>query len=320
MPGKTTESAKTASQSGRNGASLISDDKLRHLYATMVKCRLLEERARFLPGQRNFGAQEYTGNGREAAIVGCAIDLRPEDTIVPFPADHSAGFVKGFPLSVLLSGSYLETTGTRDEEATSPRPNGTSWHVVSAFSPGGAHVSVGAGIALANKMDKNGRVVVVFQPEQSAALVLWRETLAFCGIHNLPIVFVSLGAFLAEPLRQLEQSKEEHLNTNALQYGFPRITVDGCDVIAVYRVAHEAIAKARLDAGPTLIECAYKSPRAKEEDPIRLMASHLRNKGLWSDQFHKDLRTEFSRQLESAVSLLEKTTRQRGNGAHRTRN
>ena len=38
-------------------------------------------------------------------------------------------------------------------------------------------------------------------------------------------------------------------------FGFPRIPVDCNDVLALYRVGHEAVDRARIGYGPTLIDC-----------------------------------------------------------------
>ena len=73
------ESAKEASEN----TGLIGNEKLRQLYATMLKCRTLEERARVLFKQSKFTGNYYAAVGQEAAAVGTAIDLRVEDTIGP---------------------------------------------------------------------------------------------------------------------------------------------------------------------------------------------------------------------------------------------
>src|ERR1700733_11025681 len=81
---------------------LISHDKLRLLYATMLKCRTLEERARILFKQSKFTGNYYAAIGQEAAAVGTAIDLRPDDTIGPSHRDFITAFIKGAPLDKMF--------------------------------------------------------------------------------------------------------------------------------------------------------------------------------------------------------------------------
>ena len=48
-------------------------------------------------------------------------------------------------------------------------------------------------------------------------------------------------------------------------YGLPGVELDGNDVVAIYRAAGEAVARARRGAGPTLIECRTYRTRAHAE-------------------------------------------------------
>jgi pyruvate dehydrogenase E1 component alpha subunit len=49
----------------------------------------------------------------------------------------------------------------------------------------------------------------------------------------------------------------------------PGVSVDGLDVLAVYRAAREAVERARSGGGPTLIECVHyrAAPHATADDP-----------------------------------------------------
>ena len=111
----------------------------------------------------------------------------------------------------------------------------------------------------------------------------------------------------------------------AQAYGFPGITVDGNDVVAVYRVASEAIAHARKGNGPTLIECKtyrwyghseidpakYRDPeeveRWKANDPILNMEKYLMRKGLFSEEYKQKVAAEFSKELGVAIESAEKS-------------
>ena len=46
----------------------------------------------------------------------------------------------------------------------------------------------------------------------------------------------------------------EHLSIRATSYGIPGVTVDGNDVLAVYRAVSEGIDRARAGEGPSFIE------------------------------------------------------------------
>lgn len=135
------------------------------------------------------------------------------------------------------------------------------------------HGAIGA--ALANKTKKSGKVALVFGSNGNGDA--WRDALEVARVHLLPMIFVSAI--------DLARERRNHAPDNSkLEPGteLPQITVDGNDVVAVYRVAHEAIERARRDRGPTLIECApYRVQGRLHNDPVANMEGYLKAKGLW---------------------------------------
>src|ERR1700677_2093573 len=91
------------------GGSLISDAKLKQLYATMLECRLLAQHALRLRNQRR--AFYSASLGQEAIAAGCVIDLEPEDTVVLAPGGSVAALVKGAELSELIGQLYAPRSG-----------------------------------------------------------------------------------------------------------------------------------------------------------------------------------------------------------------
>ncbi len=96
----------TAAAAVSTGGSLISDAKLKQLYATMVQCRLLTERACRLRGHPRSAGLYAASMGQEAIATGCAIDLQPEDTIALAPHNAIASLVKGVPLAEIVVQLY----------------------------------------------------------------------------------------------------------------------------------------------------------------------------------------------------------------------
>ncbi|MGA2085513.1 MAG: hypothetical protein ABSG60_08345 [Terracidiphilus sp.] len=93
-------------QPAKNGFSLISSEKLLQLYSTMLKCRMIEDRTCILFNNNDFAANYDSAAGREAVAVGVAIDLFPEDTIVPSHGDLIPFFINGLPLETLSGGFF----------------------------------------------------------------------------------------------------------------------------------------------------------------------------------------------------------------------
>lgn len=309
----------------KSGFSLISNDKLIQLYATMVKCRMLEERARVLFKQSKFTGNYYAAVGQEASVVGVAMDLEPEDTIGPSHRDFITNFIKGAPLEKMFCQLYARATSP-DKGRSSPAHMGYApLNVITPSSTIAAQLNIATGVALANKMKKNGKIAVAFSGDGSTSLGFWHEALNFAGVQNLPILFVCQNNLWAESVPLKLQTKVEDISVKAQAYGIPGITVDGNDVVAVYRVAHEAIARARQGRGPTLIECKtyrwyghseidpakYRDPeeveRWKAKDPILNMEKYLTRKGLFTTESKQKIAESFNKELDAAIEFAEKS-------------
>jgi len=124
---------------------------------------------------------------------------------------------------------------------------------------------------------------------------------------------------------------DEDLRDRAEAYGIPGITVDGNDIVAVWRVTQESIHRARSGAGPTLIECrtwrwhaeADNSPtngRAKskvlharwQNDPLRHMEHYMKKRNLWQQAWKDRLTAEYKAALTDAVEFSGKSAQGSG--------
>jgi TPP-dependent pyruvate/acetoin dehydrogenase alpha subunit len=304
MVGKAKRTAAAPSAAAvSTGGSLISDAKLRQLYATMVQCRLLTERARLLHNERGL----YDASmGQEAIATGCAIDLRPEDTIVPEPHDLIASLVKGVPLRAIVAQlpSYC-TSPDHDRSA----------HM---------QLSVAQDVALANKQKNNSNVVVAFTCKAATALGCWHEALDFAAIRSLPIIFVVENNPWVDPASLKARGRVDDFTLQARSYGITGITVDGNDVVAVYRVAYECLKRVRQGGGPVLLEGKTYRPHGQARartrpalgsegldgwraprDPLTHMERYLTAKKLFTAQWKKQVVHEFSQKLDATVEAVE---------------
>jgi len=133
-----------------------------------------------------------------------------------------------------------------------------------------AELERASGVALREKTRKTGKATVVFAADTAGEA--WRDVLEVARVHRLPMVFVT-------ELREGNAAKNER----ELEPGteLPRIVVDGNDAVASYRVAHEAIERARRDRGPTLMECTtFRLKGRRVQDSVSMMKAYLRAKGM----------------------------------------
>jgi TPP-dependent pyruvate/acetoin dehydrogenase alpha subunit len=276
-----TREAVAAALAGSNGFSIISNEKLLQLYATMVKCRMIAERARILLEQNNLISNFDAVAGQEAVAVGVTLDLLKEDSVAFSQNGVVFNFIKGISLEMIF--------GALPSYAAQPNFD--------------AQLKRATGVALENKRKANGRVTVVFCGSGSASPEFWHDALSLADARQLPILFVCQNNFSAGPLRHKKRSGVAETALKEEACSFPAIAVDGNDVVAVYRVATESIAHARRGNGPTLIEC--KVERSKSHDPIRKMEAYLMRKGLFGKEMKIEIAAGFTRQMDAAAKAVE---------------
>jgi len=169
-------------------------------------------------------------------------------------------------------------------------------HVLPACSSLPTQLALAAGVALAGKMEKSSRITIAFCGDMVSLPEHCQEAMRFAGVHRLPILYVCWNS---------RPEADIALQTQAC--GFPCITVDGNDAVAVYRVASEATTHARKGNGPTLIECktGFDSGPGDEQpqsaaDPLLNMEKYLTRKGLFSEESKRQIAAGFGRELDSA--------------------
>jgi pyruvate dehydrogenase E1 component alpha subunit len=264
--------------------SLITPDKLKQLYAMMIRLRMIDERLR-----RKTAARSQRVHFYEACEVACTVDLRKEDVIATLPDQYVAYVSRGVtPADYLRRGIQ----GRHSFRSNFSREFAISLNVLDVQN---GHLSLATGAAFGCKAQQSGSVVVTFCRPQE--VVRFQDCIYFATQHRLPIIYVQLGD---SPLKSRKHKQ--------LSYpSFTAIPVEQNDVVALYRVASEAIDKARRGVGPTLIQCVdfLSSTRngfaAESGDPMGYMEQYLRKKNLWSTDLKKTIHESFSRELNEAL-------------------
>ena len=88
-----------------NGSSPSSQETLRHLYTSLLRCRLVQEEAR-----RASGSDYDLAIGHEAIIAGPTSELGAEDTIATSGRNLAGLVARGMPLASLLAKSTSDRT------------------------------------------------------------------------------------------------------------------------------------------------------------------------------------------------------------------
>jgi TPP-dependent pyruvate/acetoin dehydrogenase alpha subunit len=326
--GTKTQPSKATQQ--HNGSVPLNPEKLKRIYSTMLKCRMIEEKVSELFQQGTVDGKYCAAIGREATEVGAAIDLVAEDYVALAEREFITSFIKGTPLKLIFARLRSQPANV-NQKSSSPVGNGRpSLKIVSHPSSGDTYPDIAAGIALAYKTQKKPCVTLAFCGDGAASLDLWHQAMRLAGAQKLPIVFIlenSAGTENSsgtESAGNSQRGMDKDLSARARAFGFAGITVDGNDVVAVFRVAQEAIRRAREGHGAALIECktsrwsgqldrdathrsTLQAEDWKSKDPILFMENYLKRRDLWSDEWKQNMVHDFCKELGEADAVPEQS-------------
>src|SRR6266511_338600 len=248
------EAEPVASLSEVKDAGLDREDLL-GIFRNLILTRGIEERGHILYKQGKIPGSFYTGRGNEAAAVGIATAMRPEDVGTPLHRDMGVHIVRGVePWRVFAQymGRVDGPTGGKDGNV---HMADARLGLIAMVSHLPAMLPVAVGCALAFRIRQEPRVAVGWFGEGASARGDTHEGMNLAGVRRLPVVFVCDNNQWAYSTPTHLEYAVEHVADRAQAYGFEGVVVDGTDVVAVFREAKRAIEKARQGGGPTLIEC-----------------------------------------------------------------
>src|SRR5438034_5368017 len=225
------------------------------IYRNMLITRAVEERGHILYRQGKIPGSFYTGRGNEAASVGVATAMGPEDVGTPLHRDMGVHITRGVEPWRIFANYMGKANGPTRGRDGNVHMADAQLGMIAMVSHLPAMLPVATGAALAFRIREERRVAVGWFGEGASARGDAHESMTFAGTRKLPIVFVCDNNQWAYSTPTHLEYATEHVADRAQSYGFEGVVVDGTDVLAVYREAKRAIEKARSGGGPTLLEC-----------------------------------------------------------------
>ncbi len=310
------------SDSGDIWAGLQLDDLLEAL-RKMYAIRYFEEKAEDLYALGKIHGTMHLSIGQEASAVGACLALQSFDYILSNHRGHGHCIAKGADIFRMMAEFFGKETGYC-------RGRGGSMHIAdleggnlgaNGVVGGGVPISVGVGLSI--KMQRQNRICLCFFGDGAANEGAFHEALNLASIQKLPIVYVCENNQYAMSLPFRKAFAIDKISQRADSYGIPGVTVDGNDLLEVYRVVFLAAARARAGEGPTLIEnITYrwrghsKSDRQKyrsrdevkewqERDPILRLRTRLIDTGVCSQEILDGIAQAARRLIDDSVAFAE---------------
>ena len=302
-----------------------SIELLRQMHLTMVRIRGFEERAVEL-----FMAQELPGFlhsylGQEAVAAGACACLKQDDYITSTHRGHGHVIAKGLSLDRMMAELYGKTTGYCKGKGGSMHITDFSRGILGANGIVGGGIPIATGAALSAKMRKSEQVVVCFFGDGASNQGAFYEAANMAAVWTLPIVFVCENNLYALSTPHSRHQKTQEIAVRAAAFGFPGVTVDGNDPIAVYEAVVCSVDRARRGDGPTLVECrTYRwlghfvgdpgTYRPKEEvaawrekDPLPRYERYLEERGVLDREEIESVHQVVKEEVRAAVEFARRS-------------
>ena len=300
--------------------SVMNEQEYLRMYQTMLRIRMFEERVTREFRKGDMPGFVHTYIGAEAVSTGVCLHLNDDDYISSTHRGHGHCIAKGCTFRDMLAELYGRETGLC-------KGRGGSMHIAD-FERGmlGANAIVGGGIALAAggalAIQTRGTpgVAATFFGDGACNQGILHETMNLAAIWKLPLIFVCENNGWAESTPFAYSTSVAQVSDRAKAYGFPGITVDASNAIAVYDAAKEAVNRARTQQGPTLIEAkigrmfghylgdpeGYRpkelKAEAKTHDPIPPFESLLSKREIAGPEDLLAIKKQIESELDDAVS------------------
>lgn len=295
----------------------LPDDILLSLYRRLVKPRMIEEKMLLLLRQGQV-SKWFSGIGQEAIAVGSTAALLEDELI--FTLHRNLGVFTGrdMPLDRLFCQWQGKALGFSKGRERSFHFGALEYGIVGMISHLGPQLSLAAGVALAHKLNQEGRVSLAFSGEGGTSEGEFHEALNTAAVWQLPVIFLieNNGYGLSTPTN--EQFRCAQLADRAPGYGMKSVIIDGNNILDVYRTIRDTAEAMRKNPEPVLIECMTFRMRGHEEasgtkyvpkdlmdawaakDPLANYEKYLLELGVLNDDMIKALRKEVKQEIDKA--------------------
>ena len=238
----------------------VDADALAALYRQMAVVRRLDVEATHLQRQGELALWPPL-LGQEAAQVGSAVALRPDDFVFPSYRENGVALLRGVPALDLLRVWRGSTFSSWD-------PNET--RVATQQIIIGAQALHAVGYAMGVQRDQADVATIVYFGDGATSQGDVNEAMVFSASYQSPVVFFCQNNHwaISEPVRlQTRRS----IADRPWGFGIPSMRVDGNDVLAVLAATRAAVERAADGGGPTFIEAVtYRmGPHTTADDPTR---------------------------------------------------
>ncbi len=239
----------------RKLAVALSPDQLQSMLRTMHMIRQFDLRALDLYREGAMRGSTHPYIGMEAVAVGACAALRPADRITSTHRGHGHCLAKGGDPRLMMAELLGKATGYCKGKGGSMHIADVEAGILGANGIVGGGIGLATGAALAAQLAGRDDVTLCFFGDGALNQGILHESANLAAIWKLPVVYICENNQYAMSARADKFTSVPDPEVRAKAYGFPGVSCDGMDVMAVYRTVADAVARARAGEGPSLVVC-----------------------------------------------------------------
>lgn len=264
----------------------------------------------------------FSGIGQEAISVGAACALLPDELIFTMHRNLGVFTAREMPLDRMFCQWQGKRRGYTKARDRSFHFGAMEHGIVGMISHLGPQLSLAAGVAMAHKLKKEGRVSLAFTGEGATSQGEFHEALNVAAVWKLPVIFLIENNGYGLSTRPSEQYACKDLVDRAVGYGMRSEKIDGNNILEVFTTIQKIAAELRENPEPFLLECITFRMRGHEEasgtkyvpkelmdewaqrDPLENFENWLLAEGILSDENNKKFRENYKKEIAAAVEIM----------------
>lgn len=309
-----------------DGADLpdINEEHALKIYKSLAFHRVLDER--MVAAQRQGRISFYMAAlGEEAASVGGAAALQPQDMIMAQYREQGALIYRGFSLENFMNQMFSNEKDLGKGRQMPIHYGSNELNYMTISSPLGTQIPQATGYAYGQKLQGKDAVTICYFGEGAASEGDFHAGLNMAAVQQAPVIFFCRNNGYAISTPSDEQYIGNGIASRGVGYGIKTLRIDGNDILAVLKAVQFAREYAVKEHKPILIEAmSYRlgahstsddpsGYRTKEEeakwqahDPILRMKNWMLAQKWWDEAKETELFETLREKVLAAVKVSEK--------------
>jgi pyruvate dehydrogenase E1 component alpha subunit len=260
----------TNGKSERAAVPEFSKDQELRAYREMLRIRRFEEKAGQMYGMGLIGGFCHLYIGQEAVVIGMQMAIKEGDEVITGYRDHGHMLACGMDPKGVMAELTGRHSGYSKGKGGSMHMFSTEKHFYGGHGIVGSQVSLGTGIAFANRYRKNKSVCLTYFGDGAANQGQVYESFNMAELWKLPVIYVIENNRYAMGTSVTRASAQTDFSKRGLSFSIPGEQIDGMDVRAVKDAGDRAVAWCRAGKGPYILEMmTYRYRGHSMSDPAK---------------------------------------------------